>query len=99
MVANSSKVGLLKPFHNENKKESNGSVSEVTANKWQGCMLQNICKEPKWIPLLELEWGNKKTPNRGVTPRPKEAGPPVVPSVPAADITVLIDSVLEYVSQ
>ena len=59
-------------------------------------MLQNIRKERKWTPLLELEWSNKKTPNRGVTPCPEEAGPPVVPT---ADIATHIGSMLEYISQ
>ena len=42
------------------------SVSEVTTNKWQGCMIANK-KEEKWIPLLSITWGAKKLPNRGLT--------------------------------
>ena len=44
----SSKAGQLKPFRIEEKKEGpDNSVSETTANKWQGCMLANIKKEEK----------------------------------------------------
>ena len=99
IAATNSKVALLKPFNIEDKKDTNGTVSEVTANKWQGCMLQNIRKEPKWIPLLDIEWNTKKTPNRGAAGRPEEPGPPVVPAVPAATVAAYIDSMLEYVSQ
>ena len=64
----SSKVGHLKPFMLEDKKDAlTRSVSEVTANKWQGCMIANIKKEEKWIPFLSSTWGTKKTINRGFT--------------------------------
>ena len=66
MATNNTKVGVLKPFNIADKKEPDGRVSKVTANKWQGCILQNLRKEPKWIPLLELAWGQKKVANRGV---------------------------------
>ena len=42
------KAGHLKPFMIEEKKDGlNRTVSEVTANKWQGCILANIKKEEK----------------------------------------------------
>ena len=45
-----SKVGQLKPFMIEEKKDGpNNTVSGVTANKWQGCMLVNIKKEANWL--------------------------------------------------
>jgi len=60
-----SKIGQLKPFMIEEKKEGpTRSVSEVTANKWQGCMLANIKKEEKWTTLIEKTWKTKKTENR-----------------------------------
>ena len=55
-----SKVGQLKPFMIEEKKDGpNNTVSEVTANKWQGCMLANIKKEANWLPLISLTWSPK----------------------------------------
>ena len=99
MATNTTKVGVLKPFNIADKKDPDGRVSEVTANKWQGCILQNLRKEPKWIPLLELEWGQKKVANRGVHGRPEVPGPPLIPAVPAATVATDIDSMLEYISQ
>ena len=44
----STKAGQLKPFMIEEKKDGpNRTISEVTANKWQGCILANIKKEEK----------------------------------------------------
>ena len=83
-----SKIGQLKPFMIEEKKEGPGrSVSEITANKWQGCMLANIKKEDKWVPLLSKTWKPKKTTNRGL-----------VGGDAVADSTQ-IDAMLEYISQ
>ena len=62
----SSKVGQLKPFMIEEKKEGpNNVMSEVTANKLKGCMLANIRKEEKWAPLISKTWHPKKTAHRG----------------------------------
>ena len=93
------KVGYLKPFNLEDRKDTNGSVNETTVNKWQGCMIQNVRKDQRWILLLELEWQPKRVNNRGVVGRPAVAGPPVVPAVPAAAVAADIDAMLEYVSQ
>ena len=68
----------------EEKKEGpRNAVSEVTANKWQGCMLTNIKKEESWLPLVNETWQPKKITNRGKT----------------AEIATKIDSMLEYISQ
>ena len=84
----SSKVGQLKPFMIEEKKEGpNKSISEVTANKWQGCMVANIKKEEKWVPLMSRTWQPKKTLNRGLTGNT------------AAEDSTQVDQMLEYVSQ
>ena len=84
----SSKIGQLKPFMIEEKKEGpTRSVSEVTANKWQGCMVANIKKEEKWVPLMNKTWEPKKVANRGLT------------GATAADDSTQVDQMLEYVSQ
>ena len=63
-----SKVGHLKPFYIEEKKEGpNQTVSDVTFNKWQGSILANIRKEEKWATVMTLTWQAKKVTNRGVT--------------------------------
>ena len=36
-------------------------------NKWQGCIIANIKKEEKGIPLLSSTWGAKKLLNCGLT--------------------------------
>ena len=83
-----SKVGQLKPFMiEENKKGPNNTVSEVTANKWQGCMLANIKKEANWLPLIPLTWGPKKSTNRNFT------------GADAAANSSKVDTMLEYLSQ
>ena len=53
----------------EEKKEGpNKTISETTANKWQGCMIANIKKEEKWLPFLSPKiWQPKKITNRGLT--------------------------------
>ena len=84
----SSKVGQLKPFMIEEKKDGpTRSVSEITANKWQGCMVANIRKEEKWVPLMTKTWEPKKVANRGLS------------GTTAAADSVQIDQMLEYVSQ
>ena len=84
-----SKIGQLKPFMIEEKKEGpQKSVSETTANKWQGCMIANIKKEEKWLPLLSPKtWQPKKTLNRGFI------GDEAVANANQ------VDMLLEYVSQ
>ena len=83
-----SKIGQLKPFMIEEKKEGpTRSVSEVTANKWQGCMLANIRKEEKWNTLIEKTWKTKKTENRGIE------------GAEAAATSAQVDLMLEYISQ
>ena len=53
----SSKIGQLKPFMLEEKKEGpNNTISEVTANKWKGAILANIKKEEKWVSLIPRTW-------------------------------------------
>ena len=93
------KVGILKPFNLEEKKDPNGQITEATANKWQGCISQNLRKEPKWIHLLDMQWQQKRVVNRGMDPRPAVVGPPAIPEVPAATVASDIDSMLEYISQ
>ena len=84
----SSKVGQLKPFMIKEKKEDPYNViSEVTANKWKGCMIANIRKEEKWVPLMSRAWEQKKSPNRGFT------------GTDAATNSNRVDAMLEYVSQ
>ena len=61
-----SKVGQLKPFLIEERREGPlNSISEATANKWQGNLTANIKNEENWMPLINATWSNKKTPNRG----------------------------------
>ena len=56
-----SKVGQLKPFLIEEKREGPlNAISEATANKWQGNITANIKKEENWLPLISVTWGNKK---------------------------------------
>ena len=83
-----SKVRQLKPFMLEEKKEgASRTVSETTVNKWKGCMLANIRKEEKWIPFVSKKWKPKKFSNRGLE------------GTSAAADSLLIDNLLEYVSQ
>ena len=84
-----SKVGQLKPFHLEDKREGpTKTVSETTVNKWEGCILTNIKKEEKWHKFLHPKtWTAKKVPNRGFTGADSEA-----------DATQH-DMMLEYISQ
>ena len=82
------KIGQIKPFRIEEKKEGPlNKVSEVSFTKWRGCMLANIKKEEKWHPFLTSEWSAKKTTNRGLD------------GAEAAANSLLIDAMLEYVSQ
>ena len=82
------KIGQLKPFMIEEKKEGpSRSVSEVTANKWQGCMLANLKKEEKWSPLISKTWEPKKTANRSLAGTTADAD------------CAQIDMMLVYVSQ
>ena len=62
-------------------------MSEVTANKWQGCILANIKKEEKWISLLDKTWKAKKNANKGLA------------GADAAATCAQADLMLEYVSQ
>ena len=82
------KAGQLKPFMLEEKKDAHSrSVSEVTFNKWQGCMLANIKKEEKWLQLLSTTWQSKKSENRGFT------------GADADSKATQVDMMLEYVAQ
>ena len=83
-----SKVGQLKPFYLEEKKEGpNQTVSDATFTKWQGSILANIRKEDKWSPLVSTTWGSKRTPNRGFT------------SDTAASEAQQVDLMLAYLAQ
>ena len=83
-----SKVGLLKPFHLEDKREGPAkTVTETTVNKWEGCILANIKKEEKWLKLIPKTWSNKKATNRGFTGTDSE------------NDATQVDMMLEYVSQ
>ena len=80
----SSKIGHLKPFMIEEKKEGpNKTISETTFNKWQGCITANVKKEEKWKDLLIKEWQPKKVTNRGLE----------------QNVSLQVDLMLEYVSQ
>ena len=69
-----SKVGQLKPFYLEEKKEGpSQSISDATFTKWQGSILSNIRKEDKWTPFISRTWSHKKEPNRGFTSNTAEA--------------------------
>ena len=82
MAHNNTKVGVLKPLNILDRKDPDGRVSEVTANKWQGCILQNLGKEPNWIPLRNLTWEQKKVANRGIEDREEAPGPPPILQLP-----------------
>ena len=83
-----SKIGQLKPFMLEEKKEgASRTVSETTVNKWKGCILANVKKEEKWIPFISKKWKPKKVPNRGLTGSSADAD------------SLQIDTLLEYISQ
>ena len=61
-----SKIGQLKPFYLEDKKEGpSQTISDATYTKWQGSILANIRKEDKWTPFLTTNWSPKRIPNRG----------------------------------
>ena len=96
-----SEVEVLKPFRIEERNYFNNRVSETTVNKWKGCILQIIRKEPKWNALIELNWRPKKITYRGVQPQPIPAviGPPAIATVPAAEIAIDIGYMLEYILQ
>ena len=82
------KVGHLKPFLIEEKKEGpKQTISETTANKWQGNIVANIKKNEKWLPYIGKTWGQKKAANRGYTGTQAEAS------------VLEVDQLLEYVSQ
>ena len=68
----------------EEKKEGpKQTISETTVSKWEGCLLTNIRKEERWLPLIapNYEWRPKKVANRG------------------AATAASIDSMLEYIAQ
>ena len=47
-MATASKVGHIKPFYLEDKKEGpDNRVSEVSVSMWQECIIANIKKEEK----------------------------------------------------
>ena len=71
----------------EKKEGASRTVSETTVNKWKGCMLANIKKEEKWIPFVTKTWKPKKISNRGIEGNS------------AAADSLLVDTLLEYVSQ
>ena len=69
----------------EKKEGAKQTVSETTVNKWEGCLLNNIRKEDKWLPLIAptYNWSQKKVINHG-----KDAA-----------ASASIDSMLEYIAQ
>ena len=87
-MAKQSKVGQLKPFMLEEKKEGpENTISETTFNKWKGCMIANIKKEDKWLPLISLTWQGQKSAHRGFT------------GDDAASQSTQVDALLEYIAQ
>ena len=59
------KAATLKPFHLDEKKSCNKTVSEATISKWKQVCLQNLRKEDRFQPYLELTW-NVKQPNKNI---------------------------------
>ena len=59
-MARNNKVGQLKPFLIEEKREGPlNSISEATANKWIGNLTANLKKYEQWLPLvLNLQGAN-----------------------------------------
>ena len=61
MASSGSKVGQLKTFMLEEKKEGpDNAISETTFNKWKGCMVANVKKEDKWLPFVSQTWLSEK---------------------------------------
>ena len=88
MASSSSKVGQLKPFMLEEKKEGpDNTISETTFNKWKGCMIANVKKEDKWLPFVSQTWLSKKEKNHGLKGEKADSE------------SNLIDGLLEYVAQ
>ena len=84
----STKVGQLKPFFLEEKKEGPlQTVSEATFSKWQGSIQANVRKEEKWAPLLTKRWEPKKVNKRGLS------------GSTADDDLLQIDLMLAYIAQ
>ena len=84
----SNKVGQLKPFYLEEKKEGpQQTISEATYSKWHGCVLANIRKEEKSTPLLTKQWKPNKTVDHGLT------------GESATDHALQIDLMLAYIAQ
>ena len=85
-MANVNRPATIKPFVLEEKKEgAKQSVSEISVNKWIGCLLANIKKDEAWRPLAvaDITWQQKRVANRG-----QEAA-----------TAQNIDAMLEYISQ
>ena len=55
-----SKAATLKPFHLEDKKNSDGSVSEATVARWENVILRNIRKEDMWKLHVTATWDTSK---------------------------------------
>ena len=55
-----SKAATLKPFHLEDKKNSDGSVSEATVARWENVILRNIRKEDMWKLHVTTTWDTSK---------------------------------------
>ena len=85
------KAGHIKPFSLEDRKEGPDKVSEVSVNKWQGCIIANVKREEKWHKFLpagdKSEWQPKKVMDRGFNGETK-----------AAD-ALQLNAMLKYVSQ
>ena len=86
------KAGHIKPFSLEDRKEGpDNKVSEVSVNKWQGCIIANVKREDKWHKFLpagdKSEWQPKKVTDRGFDGETK--------AVDALQLEVM----LEYISQ
>ena len=57
------KAAELKPFHLEERRGASSAVSEATISKWKQVCLQNLRKEDRFQPYLEVIW-DVKQPNK-----------------------------------
>ena len=81
------KAATIKPFMLEEKKEGPRQVvSEISVNKWIGCVITNIKMETNWYPftVTGYSWDQKKVVNQGK----EDAG-----------IAQNIEAMLEYIGQ